>query len=95
MRASASATASSAMSSAARVLLHLVDATSEHAGKDYRIVRAELEAYGHGLAEKPEIVALSKCDAADPDHLKQAKAAPEARLRPHAAHRLISRAARS
>src|SRR5690606_21045789 len=32
-----------------RVLLHLVDGTSEHAGKAYRIVRAELEAYGGGL----------------------------------------------
>ena len=43
-----------------RVLLHLVDATSEHAGKAYKTVRAELEAYGHGLADKPEIVALSR-----------------------------------
>src|SRR5262249_8508290 len=42
-----------------RVLLHLVDGTSEDAGAAYRIVRAELEAYGHGLVEKPEIVALS------------------------------------
>jgi GTP-binding protein len=48
-----------------RVLLHLVDASGEHAGTDYRIVRQELEAYGHGLAEKPEIVALSKSDAVD------------------------------
>src|SRR5690606_2325213 len=39
-----------------RVLLHLVDGTSEHAGKAYRIVRDELEAYGQGLADKPEIV---------------------------------------
>ena len=54
-----------------RVLLHLVDAGGEHAGKDYKTVRAELEAYGGGLAEKPEIVALSKCDAVDPDHLRQ------------------------
>jgi GTP-binding protein len=46
-----------------RVLLHLVDGTGQHAGKDYKIVRAELEAYGHGLAEKPEIVAMSKADA--------------------------------
>ena len=30
----------------------------------------ELEAYGHGLAERPEIVALSKADALDPDTLK-------------------------
>ncbi len=48
-----------------RVLLHLVDGSSEHAGKAYKTVRAELDAYGHGLAEKPEIVALSKIDALD------------------------------
>jgi len=48
-----------------RVLLHLVDASGEHAGTDYRIIRQELEAYGHGLSEKPEIVALSKSDAVD------------------------------
>lgn len=53
-----------------RVLLHLVDGNSEHAGKAYKVIRGELEAYGHGLAEKPEIVALSKVDALDPDTLK-------------------------
>ncbi len=53
-----------------RVLLHLVDATGEHAGKAYKMVRRELEAYGAGLAEKPEIVALSKIDAADAKTLK-------------------------
>jgi GTP-binding protein len=46
-----------------RVLLHLVDGTGGHAGKAYKTVRAELEAYGHDLAGKPEIVALSKADA--------------------------------
>ncbi|HSI39004.1 MAG TPA: GTPase ObgE [Xanthobacteraceae bacterium] len=54
-----------------RVLLHLVDATSEHAGKAYKTVRAELAAYGHGLTDKPEIVALSKADALTPDVLKE------------------------
>lgn len=54
-----------------RVLLHLVDACGEHAGRDYKTVRAELAAYGAGLNEKPEIVALSKIDAADPEHLKK------------------------
>jgi GTP-binding protein len=54
-----------------RVLLHLVDGTSEHAGKAYKLVRGELEAYGHDLADKPEIVALSKADALDPDTLKE------------------------
>jgi GTP-binding protein len=54
-----------------RVLLHLVDGTGEHAGKDYKIVRRELEAYGHGLADKPELVALSKADALDEPTLKE------------------------
>ena len=48
-----------------RVLLHLVDATSEDVAADYRTVRAELKAYGGGLEKKKEIVALSKCDALD------------------------------
>jgi GTP-binding protein len=48
-----------------RVLLHLVDAGTEHAGKAYKTVRRELESYGGGLAEKPEIVALSKIDTVD------------------------------
>ncbi|QIB34732.1 GTPase ObgE [Ancylobacter pratisalsi] len=53
-----------------RVLLHLVDGTCEHAGKVYKTVRAELEAYGHGLEDKPEIVALTKVDALDAETLK-------------------------
>jgi GTP-binding protein len=54
-----------------RVLLHLVDGTAEHAGKTYKAVRKELELYGGGLADKPEVVALSKADALDPDTLKE------------------------
>ncbi len=54
-----------------RVLLHLVDGTGEHAGEAYKTVRAELEAYGQGLSEKPEIVALNKADALTPEQLKQ------------------------
>ena len=52
------------------VLLHLVEATGEHAGQAYKTVRRELEAYGADLKDKPEIVALSKIDAVDPDTLK-------------------------
>jgi GTP-binding protein len=48
-----------------RVLLHLVDATSDDVAGAYRTVRAELKAYGADLARKKEIVALSKCDALD------------------------------
>ncbi len=52
------------------VLLHLVDGTAEDPGEAYRVVRGELEAYGEGLAEKPEIVALSKADAMTPEQIK-------------------------
>ncbi len=57
-----------------RVLLHLVDATSEHAGKAYKTVRAELEAYDEHLADKIEIVALNKIDAVSLEDLKEQKA---------------------
>jgi GTP-binding protein len=53
-----------------RVLLHLVDGTAEDAGAAYKIVRDELEAYGQGLNEKPEIVALSKADAMTKEAIK-------------------------
>ncbi len=54
-----------------RVLLHLVDGTGEDAGVAYKTVRAELSAYGQGLTDKPEIVALSKADAMSADEIKQ------------------------
>ncbi|HWF76440.1 MAG TPA: GTPase ObgE [Caulobacteraceae bacterium] len=46
-------------------LIHLVDATQDDVAGAWRTVRAELEAYGGGLAEKPELVALNKIDALD------------------------------
>jgi GTPase len=55
------------------VLLHLIDATDPNPVKAYRTVRHELEAYGQGLAEKPEIIALSKTDAILPTELTAAK----------------------
>jgi GTP-binding protein len=54
-----------------RVLLHLVDGTAEDAGAAYSTVRAELLAYAHGLADKPEIVVLTKADALTPDDIKR------------------------
>jgi len=54
-----------------RALLHLIDATGEHAGRDYKTVRRELAAYGAELDAKPEIVALSKIDAVGAEHLKK------------------------
>jgi GTP-binding protein len=62
-----------------RVLLHLVDVMSEDPPQDYRVVRAELAAYDAGLTDKPEIVALNKCDAVDDEEAarKQALLAAE------------------
>ena len=51
-------------------LVHLVDGTQEDVAGAYRTVRAELEAYGEGLADKPEVLALNKIDALDKDTRK-------------------------
>lgn len=48
------------------VLLHLIDGTQADPVDTYRTVRAELEGYGGGLVDKPEIVALNKMDAMTP-----------------------------
>ena len=47
-------------------LIHLIDGTQEDVAKAYRIIRHELEAYGAGLADKPEVLALNKIDALTP-----------------------------
>ena len=47
------------------VLIHLVDGTGEDPVAAWHTIRAELLSYGHGLAEKDEIVCLNKCDALD------------------------------
>ena len=54
-----------------RVLLHLVDGAAGDADEAYKTVRAELSAYGHELADKPEIVALNKADAMSPEDIKE------------------------
>ncbi len=54
-----------------RVLLHLIDGTCAHAGKAYKTVRAELEAYGQGLRERPEIIVLNKADALTAEEIKE------------------------
>ncbi len=54
-----------------RVLLHLVDGTADDVQASYRTIRGELKAYGHGLAEKAEIVALNKIDALDAAAIKE------------------------
>ena len=58
-----------------RVLLHLVDAAGEDPAGSYATVRAEIDSYGAGLSDKPEVVALSRVDMAEPEQLKAAKKA--------------------
>ena len=45
-----------------RVLVHLLDGTSDDAADDYRKVRSELTQFDDALLEKPEIVAVNKID---------------------------------
>jgi GTP-binding protein len=52
-----------------RVLLHLVDANVEDVGEAYRVIRGELQAYGAGLEDKPEVLALNKADMLDDELL--------------------------
>jgi GTP-binding protein len=61
-----------------RVLLHLVDANVEDVAEAYRIVREELDAYGAGLEDKPEVVALNKADLLDDELLDALSAELEA-----------------
>ena len=56
------------------VLVHLVDGTQEDVAGAWRTVRHELEAYGEGLEDKSEILALNKIDALD-DETRDAKQA--------------------
>ena len=55
------------------VLLHLVDGTENSPASNYRTVRRELDAYGGGLPEKRELVALNKCDALSIQLIKDIK----------------------
>ncbi|MBL8838149.1 MAG: GTPase ObgE [Alphaproteobacteria bacterium] len=56
------------------VVLHLIDGTQDDVVGAYKTIRSELESYGHGIAEKPEIVGLNKCDALDADAIKKKRA---------------------
>jgi GTP-binding protein len=48
-----------------RVLVHVLDAGAEDPVANYGTIRRELEMYGSGLTDKPEIVALNKIDLPD------------------------------
>lgn len=59
------------------VLLHLVDGAAGNVVRAWRTVRDELEAYGGGLADKPELLVLNKSDAMTPREASSRRAALE------------------
>ena len=46
-----------------KLLLHLVDGTAEDPVSDYSTIQQELIAYGQGLVDKPQLLAINKIDA--------------------------------
>lgn len=58
-------------------LLHLIDGAAGDVVKAWRTIRTELEEYGGGLADKPEIIVLNKADAMTPQQLSARKRALE------------------
>ena len=58
-----------------RALLHLVSAREDSPAKAWKTVRCEIEAYGGGLEDKPEIVVLSQADLLDAETRKKRLAA--------------------
>lgn len=53
-----------------RLLLHLIDLTAPDPIADYQTIQRELEAYGHGLPDRTQIIALNKIDSADQEILE-------------------------
>lgn len=51
------------------MLLHVISATQEDPLAAYREVRTEVEAFGHGLADKFEMLVLSKTDLVSPEEV--------------------------
>ncbi|HEY9907742.1 MAG TPA: GTPase ObgE [Thermosynechococcaceae cyanobacterium] len=60
-----------------RLLLHLIDATSTDPIADYHTIQQELRAYGRGLVDRPQILAINKIDALGQDSDRLAELATE------------------
>ena len=63
------------------VLIHLIDATAEDPVEAWRVIRGELAAYGEGVEDKPELIALNKVDALDPATRKATRLGAQAGVR--------------
>jgi len=55
-----------------KVLVHLLDATSQDLKQDYQIIRSELADFGRSLLNKPEIVVINKIDLKQTTNFKAA-----------------------
>ncbi|HOY47573.1 MAG TPA: 50S ribosome-binding GTPase, partial [Alphaproteobacteria bacterium] len=53
-----------------KMILHLIDGTENDWSERYKTIRHEMDSYGGGLLEKPEMVIINKIDAVEPDELK-------------------------
>ena len=54
-----------------RLLIHLVDGGAEDVVADWRVVTSELQAYGHGLDQRPRLLVLNKRELVDPEELPE------------------------
>jgi GTP-binding protein len=54
-----------------KLLIHLIDVTQDDPLTAYHTIQEELAAYGHGLDEKPQILALNKIDAMLPEDVEE------------------------
>ena len=57
-----------------RLLIHLVDAGADDPVGDLRVVEKELEAYGHGLVDRPRVLVLNKQELVQDEDLPAVKA---------------------
>jgi GTP-binding protein len=57
------------------VLLHLIDGAAGGVVDAWRTIRGELDSYGGGLAEKPEVLVLNKADAMSPREIAARRSA--------------------
>ncbi len=55
-----------------KMILHLVSLESEDLERDYRIIRNELATYSEVLADKEEVIVLTKSDLVTKEELKEA-----------------------
>jgi len=64
-----------------KILLHLIDISSDNIIRDYKTIRKELENYSSILATKLEIIALNKTDLVSEEEAKKIQATVKKKLK--------------